>query len=179
MAQPEFDDEDDLNAPFLVQTVFRSVWTEFYSKEVEYSQRCIDSLARPTRKNAPVLPISESLASSSLGNWNVEASFDPQPPPEPQGDTPCPELEPETPFLPYASYESCTPCPHSVYLGDDPEEMPFIPFSDDPCFDYIENASFYDRFAWQFGDEPDTQRTRLQVDPDSELLVFSRSNLAF
>ena len=169
--------QDDVEVTTLTRTVFKRTWTEFYSKEVQYSQRCIDSLARPTT-SAPAFPVSKALISDAFENWDSGLSLGSETPPESHLYATCIELDPETPFAPHPSYESCTPCVQSIYLGDDPEEMPFIPFADDPDYDYIENTLFYDRFAWQFRDQPDAQRTRLLVDPDREA-TFSYPDLAF
>jgi hypothetical protein len=124
----------------LVRNVFRRVWTEFYRNEVTYSRNCIDGLIcpRPT-KPLPPLNLSDSeLSTSTLGNWDAWDAA------ELYEDIPT-----DTPFAPHASYESCTPAPQCIFLGDDPEVMPFIPFADDPRFDYIDNTTFYDGFAWQ------------------------------
>lgn len=64
-------------------------------------------------------------------------------------------------FAPCPAYEACTPMPTNILQGDDPDDMPFIPFADDPEFDAAEHCSEYDRFAWQVNN----------VDPDCESSV--------
>ena len=61
-----------------------------------------------------------------------------------------------TEFAPCPDYESCTPMPANVLQGDDSDDMPFIPFADDPKFDSVEHCKEYSRFAWQV----------INVDPD-------------
>ncbi|KXN85509.1 hypothetical protein AN958_11234 [Leucoagaricus sp. SymC.cos] len=51
---------------------------------------------------------------------------------------------------PYPAYSSTAPLRRSIYIGDDLNPLPFIPFSDDPEFDHIGYTNdHYDSFAWQ------------------------------
>ena len=77
-------------------------------EEVQYSQRCIDSLARPTT-SAPAFPVSKALISDAFENWDSGLSLGSETPPESHLYATCIELDPGTPFA-HPSYESCTPC---------------------------------------------------------------------
>ncbi|EDR07089.1 uncharacterized protein LACBIDRAFT_298869 [Laccaria bicolor S238N-H82] len=62
---------------------------------------------------------------------------------------------------PYPSYETCTPLMRNICVGDDPHLMPFMPFSDDPEFDYMSHNEQYKFFLWQIPNR----------DPDFEVIV--------
>ena len=68
-----------------------------------------------------------------------------------------------TEFSPCPAYEACTLMPENILHGDDPNDMPFIPFADDFNFDAVEHCKEYDRFAWQV----------TNVDPDCESSVLT------
>lgn len=68
----------------------------------------------------------------------------------PQGIMPCPR------------YESCLPLQHNAPPSDDPSSMPFMPFADDPAFNFVEHCRmYYKRFDWQVS----------MRDPNLELIV--------
>ncbi|OBZ77416.1 Histone-lysine N-methyltransferase EZH1 [Grifola frondosa] len=48
-------------------------------------------------------------------------------------------------------YESCTPISCNILHGDDPNDMPFVPFADDPTFDAKEHVLEYKSLSWQRG----------------------------
>jgi histone-lysine N-methyltransferase EZH2 len=51
----------------------------------------------------------------------------------------------DQPVHPHPPYESCTPISRNLMVGDDPDDLPFIPFADDPTYDYnlvIEEHSY-------------------------------------
>ncbi|KAK7443254.1 hypothetical protein VKT23_015850 [Stygiomarasmius scandens] len=51
--------------------------------------------------------------------------------------------------LPSLEYESCTPVMASILVEDDSDYMPFIPFADDPWFNYESHVQRYKYSAWQ------------------------------
>jgi hypothetical protein len=157
----------------LVRSTFKTVWTEFYAWEQVYSQDAIDSLAIP-------LPV--PIATSSFESLQIS---------EPSRNKPglrrsagetltvsdCSSSRPrherisvETiicdAFDPYPPYESCTPCTTSIFHGDDVDDMPFIPYADDPDFDIVDHMGEYPRLEWQ-----DKQKN--VQDPDCEQIHFT------
>ncbi|TFK49251.1 SET domain-containing protein [Heliocybe sulcata] len=65
-------------------------------------------------------------------------------------------------FNPFVhSYESNTPASHNIFHGDDPDDMPFVPFADDPFFNAIEHQRHYKNLTWQEG----------LLDPDLNIIV--------
>lgn len=52
-------------------------------------------------------------------------------------------------FLPHPVYEICTPAARNIKVGDDPDQMSFLPFADDPAFDWEPYNKEYGSFAWQ------------------------------
>jgi histone-lysine N-methyltransferase EZH2 len=64
------------------------------------------------------------------------------------------------PFPPYPSYNACAPISRNITVGDDPDKLPFIPFADDPDYDYDLDIEHHSYFAWP----------NLTQDPDSNHL---------
>jgi len=69
------------------------------------------------------------------------------------------------PFPPYPSYDACAPLSRNIMVGDDPDRLPFIPFADDPTYDYELDIGNHSYFAWP----------NLTQDPDSNYLYKFRS----
>ncbi|KAJ6479302.1 hypothetical protein C8R47DRAFT_983573 [Mycena vitilis] len=65
-------------------------------------------------------------------------------------------------FPPLPAYEYWTPSARNIFHGDDPDDLPYIPFADDPTFDHAKFLREYSTFSW---DEP-------PVDPDLEVVVL-------
>ncbi|KAI0062809.1 SET domain-containing protein [Artomyces pyxidatus] len=63
---------------------------------------------------------------------------------------------------PHAPYEACAPATRNIFVGDDPDHMPFIPFEDDPTFDRDSHMEMYRHLAWQ----------TLMHNPDLEFIVL-------
>ncbi|KAF8844625.1 SET domain-containing protein [Paxillus ammoniavirescens] len=60
-----------------------------------------------------------------------------------------------SPIDPHPPYESCSPLSHSIFNGDDDDNMGFIPYADDPTFDQIDHTHCYESFSWQDDFDPD------------------------
>ncbi|KZT18932.1 SET domain-containing protein [Neolentinus lepideus HHB14362 ss-1] len=59
-------------------------------------------------------------------------------------------------------YESNTPSLRNMFHGDDPDNMPFMPFADDPSFDGGEHQRHYKTLSWQ----------NVLFDPDLHIVVL-------
>jgi len=170
----------ELDAPhdFVLRT-YGSVWAEHASHHVEHCRNSFISLQRPHPRRRRPPPRSTLFPDHSLSSGMAAStsSVDPlQFEPfaiyeyDTTNETSRPRIR-ETkalvltvfpPFPPYPSYNACTPISRSIMVGDDSDKLPFIPFADDPTYDYrldIENHSY---FAW-----PNLTRTQ---DPDSNYL---------
>lgn len=106
--------------------VFRNTWNEFYEWEREYCEAKLAALVSERRKGAgatatttataetarpssPPAPITVTLSSANTVDLSdAFADFDADP-----------------------IYESCTPLHGNVYVGDDPDVMPFLPFGEE------------------------------------------------
>jgi hypothetical protein len=65
---------------------------------------------------------------------------------------------------PSDAYESYTPCLRNINTGDDPNNMLFIPYADEPHFLGEEHIGFFENIAWQ--------NIRFS-DPDGAVIIFS------
>ncbi|KAJ7747839.1 hypothetical protein B0H16DRAFT_1850398, partial [Mycena metata] len=59
------------------------------------------------------------------------------------------------------AHEYCTPATRNISQGDDPNDLPFIPFADDPSFDHASYLHAFARYSWE----------RPVADPDVEVVV--------
>ncbi|KAJ7914045.1 hypothetical protein B0H13DRAFT_1712227 [Mycena leptocephala] len=64
-------------------------------------------------------------------------------------------------FSALPAYEYCTPTVRNIFQGDDPHDMPFVPFADDPTFNHARYLEEYRSFSWRTS----------ALDPDLEVLV--------
>ena len=53
------------------------------------------------------------------------------------------------PFRPHPPYEVFMPVTRNLMVGDDPNDLPFIPFADDPSYDYSLDIEEHKYFRWQ------------------------------
>ncbi|TDL25214.1 SET domain-containing protein [Rickenella mellea] len=65
-------------------------------------------------------------------------------------------------MTPHPAYESCAPSDRCITIGDDPDDMPFIPYVDDDRFDLSDYCDHYDSFIW---DKP-------IPDPDLDAIII-------
>ncbi|KAL5476906.1 hypothetical protein ACEPAI_3092 [Sanghuangporus weigelae] len=62
---------------------------------------------------------------------------------------------------PTPCYESCSPMSASIFAGDDPDDMPFVPFPGNN-FDFAGYRNHHERFAWE----------NERLDPDKETIIL-------
>ncbi|KAJ6562723.1 hypothetical protein DFH09DRAFT_1478716 [Mycena vulgaris] len=67
----------------------------------------------------------------------------------------------EAPFHALPAHEYCTPISRNVFQGDDPHDLAFLPFADDPTFDHAKYLEEYDSVSW----------LESVLDPDVEVVV--------
>lgn len=171
--------EDDISQEIVnvTRTVFRDVWDNFYDWENAYCQAAINSLSQQPnaicRASRSIIPNTKELTTQSIHTLHAS----PKPSEEGQvTELTCRDYRGESfivsptmitadvvsvlEFFPYPEYESVTPASRSIFHGDDAEAMPFIPYPEDPTFDFFDHTFEYKTFAWQEGFQ----------DPDSKLI---------
>jgi hypothetical protein len=137
----------------LITRTYESVWTEYFAWSFQNSAATLKSLAV-----ANIQPDSQTDLDKDLLNLYVAHISD--------GDEPflVADFNGEglaevltvaatsfcaDPFRPHPPYESCTPISRNLMVGDDPNDLPFIPFSDDPSYNYHVDIEDYKHFRWQ------------------------------
>ncbi|KAJ7088459.1 SET domain-containing protein [Mycena belliarum] len=151
----------------LVEHVLQDVWEEFRLWKDDYVARTLSSLTSQ---------VEDAPNSSALENAVYEAGWNSGSGPMHSEEyvevfdceTQTTERVPlelihlnEVALPPLPAHEYCTPIERNMFLGDDPRELPFIPFADDPSFDRARYLEEYNEFSWE---EP-------AVDPDLEAIV--------
>jgi hypothetical protein len=158
----------------LVLSVYQTTWNEFYLWEQDYSRQTLHSLARmPPPSQCSTREQTGNRSSNHEYSDTVTTGTDENTEPKSftvldyaHGDIDSPvestlsvesinvvpQLEPCPP------YEMCTPARRNIHVGDDFEEMPFLPFADDPSFDpsSLIDLDEFKVFEWQLpGRDPD------------------------
>lgn len=140
----------------LITHAYKTAWTEYFSWSLRYSAATLDSLAAQNKKpecNSFMDRDHRNLYVAQVSNDNEQflvTYF------SKEEDTPTELLTVavdsvclDRPFRPHAPYESCTPISRNLMVGDDPDDLPFIFFSDDPSYDYYVDIEEYKYFRWQ------------------------------
>lgn len=164
-------DDSISHATYLVKKVFDEVCEEFRLWKEDYASRILHSVARPPSRDG------------SISNRETPALSFPEPTETPP--LPSPTLEyievldygtgktvqaPMKVFRvtdafsappPLPAHEYWTPSLRSISVGDDPSELPFMPFPDDPAFNHADFLEEYTNFGW---------RTSM-LDPDCNILL--------
>lgn len=141
---------DDLNLRKLVTDTYRNVWKEYSEWSDSHNRSVLRSLAAPVDRALKPLPVesdsddedlpsdleaTDSSDASLSGVINVRYNVT--------------EIIISDYVHHYPSYESCPATARNLMVGDDPSTLPFIPFADDPAFDYESYALEHDDFEWQ------------------------------
>lgn len=160
----EMDDSDDgitYSTKALVYSVYRDVWKDFYDWEQRYCHKVLRIL-NPKMSTIADMPaeytLSDSLNSITFQtkhlDLEIEGSKSVYTHVKEYNDDSSTEYQEiskqfTAPFLePIPSYESCSPTNRSIFVGDDSDELPFMPFSDDPSFNILSYSDQYKSFAW-------------------------------
>ena len=147
---------EDAELVELITRTYESVWTEYAAWSLRHSAATLKSLAvgniRPGSQtdadkdpNLYVAHISDNGDDSEsflVADFNGEGDLA-------EVSTVAAISICADPFRPHPPYESCTPISRNLMVGDDPNELPFIPFSDDPSYNYHVDIEEYKYFRWQ------------------------------
>jgi hypothetical protein len=140
------------------------VYNEFSAWNKKHSERMLDVLCRGSAQpqssatHTPIYDREAQPADFTIG-WFRRASLVMEYPTEHKvvdesaGGLPIIEHEASVDVAPhldaFPAYESCAPVASSTWKGDDSDVMPFIPFSDQPAFNYDDDQYEYNELGWQ------------------------------
>jgi histone-lysine N-methyltransferase EZH2 len=162
------DDDSISRATYTVGKVFKEVQEEFRLWKQDYASRTLQAVA------CPPAPSTEDAAydHEKLDSLPSEpTSIPPSPSPTPEyieildyetGTTervPMQVFRVADTFSALPAYEYCTPTVRNIFQGDDPHDMPFVPFADDPTFNHARYLEEYRSFSWRTS----------ALDPDCEV----------
>ena len=149
----------------LIYSVYEDVWRDFYDWEHQYCHKVLQLVDAESGVNQPpaqIVDVGEDLAfeydagvalRASTFNESVQVLEFSNGEPVESTRTSYTVFAPI--IEPYESYESCSPTSRSIFVGDDSDEMPFVPFADDPSFDIVDYQEQFKTFAWEKGNNSD------------------------
>ncbi|KAI0312596.1 hypothetical protein OF83DRAFT_1250200 [Amylostereum chailletii] len=126
-----------------VTQIFRRVWDEFYEWHDDYCRLATIGVPRAE-------PDEDALWARDLilGLLQADDSDAEELPPTPTEEDAITVVI-DGGFDECPPYESCTPLGQSVYTGDGPAPVQFLPFASDPTFDHAHYLNGVDALAWQ------------------------------
>ncbi|KAK0459931.1 hypothetical protein IW261DRAFT_344187 [Armillaria novae-zelandiae] len=157
------DPADGNPTTFVVQAAFRDAWDAFYAWEQEYCREAIQNLAvqesEEDEDEQDEWEIGDSAKLTADGFYVQQYQ---------NGATitswlPVSVIEVTALFPECSAYESSPLVSRSVFHGDDPDSMAFMPFADDPEFIEIPqdgdqlHHTYYKEFEWQTLNDPDIE----------------------
>lgn len=182
MPHPEPSSEASKSLHEFVTTVYAEVWEQFYDWNTKYCQGVIDTLAaaQPSspspsfEQDLGKLPEDDAVAlrhhfeglfiqSPAETSGFLRVNFNSDESISGESKLVVETIPLEGAIRPSDVYESFTPVSRNIERGDDSDNMPFIPFADDPSFDSEDYMGFFGQISWQ----NETFR-----DPDSKLKQF-------
>ncbi|KDQ24038.1 hypothetical protein PLEOSDRAFT_170822 [Pleurotus ostreatus PC15] len=150
--------------------VFRNTWDEFYEWERGYCEARLVALMSERRKGTATLTSTAKTAR-------------PTSPPGPIWVIPCPTTTIDlsgvlADFDAGPQYESCTPLNGNVYVGDDPDVMPFLPFGEEDWDGYPLPDGGRKRFAYEgyIGEYSELAWMSAFDDPDLDCILYATTN---
>ncbi|KAL0062283.1 Histone-lysine N-methyltransferase setd7 [Marasmius tenuissimus] len=145
------------NTTSLVKSTYRDAWARFYEWDEEDSRNTLKSLrATSARRNR--LPMHDELRPESglqsSGSPLTEEAFsiveyDEQNGTETVTVGRIQGKDPTDGVYRNLSYDSCTPISRNIQVGDDSDTLAFLPFADDPTFDWKDFVDQHAYCAWQ------------------------------
>ncbi|KAK0220421.1 hypothetical protein IW262DRAFT_1494501 [Armillaria fumosa] len=157
------DPTNDNPTTLVVQAAFRDAWDAFYAWEQEYCREAIQNLAvqesNEDEDDEDEWEIGDAVKLTADGFYVQQYQ---------NGGTitswlPVEVIEVTALFPECSAYESSPLVSRSVFHGDDPDSMAFMPFADDPHFIEIPqdgdqlHHTYYKEFEWQTLDDPDIE----------------------
>lgn len=127
----------------LVSRIYAQSSADYREWSVNDSATALSNLSTRHKVPPPSLPAQNASLESTDTEWEVtdynaqETYF------LPAEDDIMSELVPS-----YAPYECCTPTTRNIMVGDDSDYLPFIPFADDPSYDWSFDISQHKYVAW-------------------------------
>lgn len=134
----------------LVSQIYAQSWADYREWSTSNSEKVLSGLSTRRTTPLPPLPAQNVPTALAVSEWEItdhdaqETYF------LPAEDVIISELVP-----PYAPYECCTPATRNIMVGDDPDYLPFIPFADDPTYDWTFDLSQHKYVAWDKEDTSD------------------------
>ncbi|KAF8466499.1 hypothetical protein DFH94DRAFT_781237 [Russula ochroleuca] len=168
------DDEKIQENRTLAFLVYREVWDEFNKWKLEDCKRQLRLLEQPLPP-PNIAEAAHKMASAFLTDGDesgdVEIIYicdtDDDIPLDVGGATvlTCETVSLKLPpdFAPHPPYESCTPAVQTIALRENEEQLPFIPYADDPTWDIGMYLSQYEAFAWENLVDPDVEVIQFEV----------------
>ena len=165
----------------LIEFVFREVWGEFYSWNEHYCQSSLAALYRDstegesngnplsapsvgnkkhlTRSKVPATFVCDSEDAFVLETFSEDSTTSLRPT---ISETVYAPLIFAPAMSPTPEYESVAPSLRSIFIGDDPDAMAFMPFGEEANFggfDTEDYASQHETLAWEkrYGRDPDCE----------------------
>ncbi|KAK0458109.1 uncharacterized protein EV420DRAFT_415857 [Desarmillaria tabescens] len=154
----------DSSTNLIVQAAFKDAWDAFYAWEQEYCRESIQKLAGQDSEedeDEGEWEIGDSATSIMAEDGFCVEQYQ-------NGETitswlPVEVVEVAALFPECSAYESSPLASRSVFHGDDPDSMNFMPFADDPGFVEVPqdgdqlHYTYYKEFAWQTLHDPDLE----------------------
>ncbi|CAA7270606.1 unnamed protein product [Cyclocybe aegerita] len=160
---------DDSDLITLVSRVYRDAWDEYHIWSLRNSEGTLRNPTRSPYTRPPPLPqelpaesppqpseISDDLEAFTITDFEASGSA------KETWEVSSRPITVDKVLRPYPPYESCTPISRNIMVGDDPDYLPFMPFSDDPSYDYTYDVGEHKYFAWP---APNS-------DPDTEVIAY-------
>lgn len=115
----------------ITRHMHRAVWGEYFAWETSMCSSALQGL----RKNALFQQETEDFLESEGTHATSSDRLN--------------HVLPESVVVPTDPYESCLPAYRQILYGDDPDDMPFLPYADDTSFNSAGYIAEHNRFAWQ------------------------------
>ncbi|KAF9474449.1 SET domain-containing protein [Pholiota conissans] len=147
------------------RSILESTWGEYMSWNAEYCQNTLDNLCTSTyqRSTIPSVDSTPHYASPVTSNTEVFhiTDFDDDSATTNSYSTTASHETICEAVKAYSAYDACTPISRNLMHGDDPDYLPFIPFSDDPQYEFEYDNDHHKFLEWQ----------KVRMDPDSEEII--------
>ena len=146
-------DAEAINATkALIYSVYEDVWKDFYDWENQYCNTILRFL--DTESTIHEDETADFLGSESWDGLRASSIYESVQVLEYIKQGPVKSIKKSytitAPVVePHDAYESCSPTDRSIFVGDDADELPFLPFADDPSFNVKNYCEQFTAFAWE------------------------------